>query len=923
MNPSTPFSSNGNDNLQVLSEDGGLVFCRGWRDSAEGGSKDALAVFPASAQPRPAALDRLTHEYSLKDELDSTWAVRPLALVRDRGRTVLVLEDPGGELLSGLLGMPMDVGSFLRIAVGVAAAVGKAHQAGLIHKDIKPTNILVNTASEEIRLAGFGIASRLPRERQPPDPPEFIAGTLAYMAPEQTGRMNRSIDSRSDLYSLGVTFYEMLTGSLPFTASDPMEWVHCHIARQADAPSKRASAIPEVVSSIVMKLLAKTAEERYQTATGVQADLRRCLLEWQSYGRIDPFPLGAHDASDRLLIAEELYGRETEIATLLAAFDRVVAKGPPELVLVSGYSGVGKSSVVNELHKVLVPPRGLFASGKFDQYKRDIPYATLAQAFQSLVRALLTKSEAELCSWRDALWEALDTNGQLIVDLVPDLKLIIGDQSPVPELPAADAQRRFQLVLRRFIGVFARPEHPLALFLDDLQWLDAATLDLLENLLTQEGISHLLLIGAYRDNEVDASHPLMRKLGSIKAAGTSSVEEITLAALDAQHVSQLIADALHCETDRVGDLAQLILQKTGGNPFFINQFLSTLTDEGLIAFDSVHSRWSWDLKRIHAKGYTDNVADMMIGKLARLPAATQQALQQLACLGNIATTAMLAIIHDTTEQELHASLLEARRQELVDFLENSYRFVHDRVHEAAYALIPTERRAAVHLRIGRMLVAHTPPDKLDEAIFEIVNQLNRASSLVTAPEEREQLAEFNLLAGKRAQASSAYVSALNYLTTGAALLTEDSWQQRRELSFALELARAHCEFASGTIAEAEKRLRSLSIRAVTTGERVAVACLQVDLYQGIDRSDEAVAVGLRALRHLGVDLPERPTEADARRAYDGIWTRLGARAIEDLINLPLMSDPDSLAALDLLIRVAVPGHFVLLSSIRSGCLHGC
>ena len=591
------------------------------------------------------------------------------------------------------------------------------------------------------------------------------------------------------------------------------------------------------------------------------------------------------------------------------AVDTIVKHPTTALVLVSGYTGIGKSSVVNELHKALVPPRGLFASGKFDQYKRDIPYATLAQAFQRLIRKILAKSEAELGRWREALLHALEPHGALIVDLVPELKLIVGEQEPVPELPAPDAQRRFQLLLRRFIGVFARPEHPLALFLDDLQWLDAATLDLLEDLLTQDSVPHLLLIGAYRDNEVDASHPLMRKLSSIKAAGTSSVEEITLGALDAQHVSQLIADALHCETDRVRDLAQLILQKTGGNPFFINQFLSTLTDEGLIAFDSVHSRWSWDLERIHAKGYTDNVADLMIGKLVRLPAATQQALQQLACLGNIATTAMLAIVHDATEQELHASLVEARRQELVDFLESSYRFVHDRVHEAAYALIPTERRAAMHLRIGRMLVAHTPPGKLDEAIFEIVNQLNRASSLVTAPEEREQLAEFNLLAGKRAQASSAYVSALNYLTTGAALLTEDSWQQRRELSFALELARAHCEFASGTIAEAEKRLRSLSIRAVTTGERVAVACLQVDLYQGIDRSDEAVAVGLRALRHLGVDFPERPTEADARRAYDGIWTRLGARAIEDLINLPLMSDPDSLAAVDLLIRVAIPGHY--------------
>ena len=509
--------------------------------------------------------------------------MRPLELVRDRGQTILVFEDPGGTLLGGLLGMPMEMGRFLRVAIGIAAALGKVHQHGLIHKDIKPANILVNTANGEVRLTGFGIASRLPRERQPPDPPEVIAGTLAYMAPEQTGRMNRSIDSRSDLYSLGVTFYEMLTGTLPFTASDPMEWVHCHIARQPHAPSERASGIPDMLSSIVMKLLAKTAEERYQTAAGVEADLRRCLSEWQSHGRIDPFPLGAHDASDRLLIPEKLYGREPEIATLLASFDRVVGGGRPELVLVSGYSGVGKSSVVNELHKPLVPPRGLFASGKFDQYKRDIPYATLAQAFQSLIRPILAKNEEELGRWRDTIREALGPNGQLMVDLVPELKLIIGEQQPVPELPPQDAQSRFQLVFRRFIGAFTR-EHPLALFLDDLQWLDAATLDLMEDLLTHPDVKDLMLIGAYRDNEVDPTHPLMRKLQAIRQAG-AIVHDIVLAPLTRDDLEELIADSLHCEPERAGPLAGLVEEKTTGNPFFAIQFISALFEEGLLIFD--------------------------------------------------------------------------------------------------------------------------------------------------------------------------------------------------------------------------------------------------------------------------------------------------------------------------------------------------
>jgi len=485
---------------QVLREDGERVFRRGWRQRADGHRLAVLAVAPAVEHPLPATLDRLAHEFDLKDELDGAWAVRPLELVHDGGRTMLVLEDPGGELLEGLLGQPMAVGPFLHLALGLVAAIAGLHQRGLIHKDIKPAHILVDLASGAARLTGFGIASRLPRQRQAPDPPAVIAGTLAYMAPEQTGRINRSIDARSDLYAVGITLYQMLTGSLPFAATEPMEWVHCHIARRPVAPAERRPGVPAALSAIVMKLLAKTAEERYQTATGLGRDLRRCLAQWDAKGRIDDFPLGEDDTPDRLLIVEKPYGRAREVDALLTAFDRVTTGGAPELVLVSGYSGIGKSSVVHELHKALVPRHGLFASGKFDQYKRDIPYATLVQAFQSLVRPLLGRSEVELARWRDALHEVLGPNGRLMTDLVPELTLVIGEQSPVPDLPPQDAQRRFQLVLRRFIGVFAQPEHPLALFVDDLQWLDAATLDLLVDLLTQADLRHLLLIGAYRDN---------------------------------------------------------------------------------------------------------------------------------------------------------------------------------------------------------------------------------------------------------------------------------------------------------------------------------------------------------------------------------------------------------------------------------------
>src|SRR6266849_3975110 len=411
-----------------------------FRGRQHGNPSPVLVVALTAEQPSPQGLRRLEHEYSLAVELDPAWAAKPLALTRHEGRTILILTDPGGKPLDLVLerdqGQPLDLTRVLRIAIGLATALGQVHRQGLIHKDIKPGNVLVDDA-DNVWLTGFGIASQLPHECQAPAPPEIIAGTLAYMAPEQTGRMNRSIDARSDLYSLGVTLYQMLTGALPFDAADPLEWVHCHIARQPTPPGDRV-AVPEPLSAIVMKLLAKNAEERYQTASGLEADLRRCLAEWQSCGRIDVFPLGAHDLSDRLLIPEKLYGREHEIDALLAAFDRVVAQGTPELVLVSGYSGVGKSSVVNELHKALVPPRGLFASGKFDQYKRDNPYATLGQAFQSLVRSLLTQSEEELGRWRDSIIDALGPNGQLMVNLVPELELVIGKQQPVAVLPPQD-----------------------------------------------------------------------------------------------------------------------------------------------------------------------------------------------------------------------------------------------------------------------------------------------------------------------------------------------------------------------------------------------------------------------------------------------------------------------------------------------------
>jgi serine/threonine protein kinase len=846
------------------------------------GSGNGLApiLLVAAEETSLDCIRRLEHEYALKAELDAGWAARPVALTRYNDRLTLVLEDPGGAPLDRLLGRPLEVSHFLRIAIPLAGALRRVHERGLIHKDIKPANILVNAASGGVWLTGFGITSRLAREHQAPAPPEVIAGTLAYMAPEQTGRMNRSVDSRSDLYALGVTFYEMLTGTLPFTAADPMEWVHCHIARQPMPPSERVGGVPGPLSGIVMKLLAKTAEERYQTAAGVEADLRRCLAAWQSYGRIDRFALGAHDTPDRLLIPEKLYGREREIETLLASFDRIVAEGTLELVLVSGYSGIGKSSVVNELHKALVPPGGLFASGKFDQYKRDIPYATLGQAFQSLVRSLLTQSEEDLGQWRDALHAALGPNGQLIINLVPELELVIGKQPPVPDLPLHDVQNRFQMVFRRFLAVFARKEHPLALFLDDLQWLDAATLDLLEHLVTHPEVRHLLMVGAYRDNEVSPTHPLLRTLERIRAAD-ARVQEIVLAPLELDDVGRLIADALRCEPERARPLAELVQEKTAGNPFFAIQFLIALADEGLLAFDPVASAWQWNMDRIHAKSYTDNVVDLMAEKLKRLPSTAQEALKQLACLGNVVPITTLALVHRTTEEAMHAALWEAVGADLVVHQGSAYKFRHDRIQQAAYSLIPDEQRPDVHLRIGRVLLASMTADELAEHLFDVANHFNRGGTLPVERDEKAQVATIQLRAGRKAKASTAYMSACVYLVAGMALLDESDWGSHYDLMFGLWFERAECEYLTGQLASAEARLSLLSTRARTIVDSAAVTCVRLNLYTTLDHSDRAVEVGLDYLRRVDDGRwPMRATAEDVRRAYDRLLQRLGSGSIE-------------------------------------------
>src|SRR6185312_6048857 len=687
-----------------------------------------------------------------------------------------------------------------------------------------------------------------------------------------------------------------------------MEWIHCHIAREPPSPAERLPAIPGAVSAIIMKLLAKAAEDRYQTAAGLKADLKRCLSEWQDGGRIAPFALGADDASGQLLFREKLYGRDTEIARLAAVFDRVLAHGGSGLVLVSGYSGIGKSSVVNELHRALVAPRGLFAAGKFDQYKRGIPYSTLAQALQGLVRQLLNKSDAELARWRGALTQALGTNGQLMVNLVPQLALVIGEQPPVSDLSAPESRSRFLLVLRQFLGVFATSEHPLVLFIDDLQWLDSATLEAFEHLATHPEVRHLLLVGAYRDNEVGFDLPLRHRLKTIRDA-RDGVEEMVLGAIRPEDVVSMTADALGAEPAAVAPLAEIAFEKAGGNPFFTVQFVSALADEGLLVFDAQAGAWRWDIDRVRAKSVGDNIVDLMIERLRRLPEASLGTLKRLACLGNSVEIGRFREVIGASEQEMQTLLHEPLRAGLLLQVDTACAFAHDRVHEAAYALLPDWERAQAHRRIGAHLLEALSESELEAEIFDVAGHFNHSDTANAGATERATAAALNLRAGRKAKASAAYGAACDYLAKGGAQLGEEGWTSHYPLAFALALEHAECTFLDGDFDAAEEMATSALANAQTGVDKAAIHRLRIELH--VVRSDNAGAVqsALAALRLCGIDFSPHPGREEIEREFADVWKNLDGRPFESFAGLPPMTNPEMLAAMRILAELWAPAYF--------------
>jgi diguanylate cyclase (GGDEF)-like protein/PAS domain S-box-containing protein len=861
-----------------------------------GRTQDKQAVLiktPVSGTRSTNLVHQFEHEFEISSDLNPDYVVRPNKIERGAKLTALILEDCPFPPLSELLTAPLKVESFLTLAIGITSALAEIHRQGLVHRNITPGNIFASTDGK-VKLSGFGIASKLSRERHSPVQPQDIADTLTYIAPEQTGRMNRSIDTRSDLYALGVIFYQMLTGRLPFQASDPMEWVHCHIAIQPKAPSEHLATLPAPLSDIVMKLLAKAAEDRYQTAEGLNIDLQHCLDEWQEGETIEPFELGCRDIPDTLVIPEKLYGREAEVKMLLESVDRVVKSGKAEWLLVSGNAGVGKSALVNEMLRSLVSPKALFAEGKFDQYQRTTPYATFAQALQALVRQILGKSDKEIAQWRLALIQAVGPNGRLVTDLAPDLVTLIGEQPPIAEVPPQDSQNRFNTVIQQVINIFAKPEHPLVLFLDDLQWLDTATLRLLEYLLTNPSIKHLLLLGAYRDNEVGANHPLRGSIETIRSSGTR-LSQIELKPLTSTDLCQLIADTLHTTKGHVLPLNRLVQQKTGGNPLFATQFLCALGDEKLLTLNQATREWSWNLAQIESTSYSDNVADLMIGKLAKLPAETQQALKQLACLGISAETSTQAMIYEQSEETLHNALFTAVQAGLILRQKEHYRFLHDRVREAAYSLVPEQQRPTVHLHIGNKLLEGSTLKELAENIFDVVNHLNIGADLITLKEKRLELARLNLRAGLKAKTSAAFVTAADYFSKGLALLGADPWSVDYDTALSLYIEVIEAEYINTHYEEA-KAIADEALNHVRSPlDRARLGRLKVLIFTQIPDYQKAIDTGLLELQALGIELTETPPQE---------------MDLAEIDNLPLMTDPVNLMAMNMMITLIGSAYII-------------
>ncbi|MEM8640646.1 MAG: AAA family ATPase [Cyanobacteria bacterium P01_G01_bin.54] len=886
-------------------------------------------------------LVQFRNQYVITQNLDNPFIVKPLALEQHSNGYALVMPDQGAvSLCSYWQGKKHELHELLRIAIQLATALHTLAGQQIIHKDIKPANILIHPQTQQVQLIDFSIASLLPKEQHQLVSPQGLEGTLVYISPEQTGRMNRGIDYRTDFYSLGVTLYELLVGEAPFTDDDPLELIHAHIAQAPVPPSNRLATQgqPKIsgLSAIIMKLMAKNAEDRYQSALGLKHDLEQCLRSLEETGEIVEFDLGERDVCDRFNIPEKLYGREADVQTLLNAFDRV-ANGNSEIMLVAGFSGIGKTAVINEVHKPIVRQRGYFIKGKFDQFNRDIPFSAFVQAFRSLMGQILGESDAELAAWKDKILTALGENSQVLIDVIPELEQVIGVQPPAPELSGSAAQNRFNLLFETFIAVFTTPEHPMVIFLDDLQWADSASLNLLNVLMGDRGMGYLLLLGAYRDNEVSPAHPLMLTLDEMIEVGIK-VQTINLYPLSESSINQLITDTLGISESIVQSLTEVVFKKTQGNPFFVTQLLEFLYQEKIISFDYESGHWQYEIVRVWNAILTGNVLEFMVLKLQKLPPSTQEVLRLAACIGAQFDLATLAIAAEQSKTNAAVALWHALQVGLIvptnqayQFFQSReeaesgsdvnpiYRFLHDRVQQAAYSLIPEAQKQLTHWKIGQLLLKKLSQQEQFERIFEIVNQLNFGLNFIQEKIDQDQLIQLNLIAGRRAKTSTAYAAATQYFEMGRTLLnsmekishSSNVWVNNYILNLAFYEELAEVSYLNADFLQAEKFSGVVLQQAKTLLDKVNAYITRIQSRIAQSKLIDAIQVALPVLNELddSIDLPEHPQQTNFEQQLRKTQDNLANQSISDLLCLPIMEDTQQLAIMSVLASIAPPAYF--------------
>ena len=821
-----------------------------------------IIKFLNALHPSQSEVARFKQEYTIIKDIELRNVVKTYDFIELPHVFALIMEDFGGISLREIIARDtFTIPAFLEIAITLSETLGNIHTKKIIHRDINPDNILINPASSIIKITDFGIATIITHQNDMLYNPDIINGTLRYISPEQTGRMNRAVDYRTDLYSLGITLYEMLTGTVPFNLTDPMELIHAHIALQPAPPVDIRTDTPEMISRIIMKLLSKTAEERYQNAFGVMHDFIKCRDALSGNQDTTVFPLALDDIPLKFNIPQKLFGRTDEIDLLYKIFDRTKT-GQRELVLVSGDPGIGKSALVQEIHKPVTSAKGYFLSGKFEQFRRDVPYSAIIQAFQHLIQQILTESNKRIQNWKTRLLAELENNANVIIDVIPEVKFITGDQPAVSRLGAEETQNRFNHIFKKFLRAFTSQDHPLVLFLDDLQWADMASLELIKMIITDNEIHHFLLIGAYRDNEIDKNDLFSFIIDDIKKTGTP-VTGIHLGPLDKETVNDFISFFLRLGKDTTADLSALVHTKTNGNPFFVNQFIKTLYEkEKLKPSYYTHSNssagWTWDIREIESMKVTDNVVNLMADKITTLPLETSELLKTCSCMGNRFDLTTVSIVSEKPVSEILDRLSPAIDTGLIFFKDDRCYFLHDRIQEAAYSLLDRDKKEELHYKIGTYILHNTDEHKLVDNIFYIVNQLNSGITKITSAEERLRVAELNHEAGNKAKNTSAYQAAYNYLLHGIELLETSCWQTHYSLSLSLYNKAAEAAYLNKDFEHMDTLVSTVMQNAKTTLDKVFIH--EVRIHAAISQNNliDAVMTSLEALKMLGVHITSSP-----------------------------------------------------------------